>query len=71
MNTQTEEQLKDPVCGMIVEKPSDALSFEHRDRTYYFCSLHCLQKFQSNPGQYTGKKSDSQNPPATGYVQDK
>ena len=39
---------QDPVCGMEVSQ-GDALCSEHEGVTYYFCSSHCLQKFQRQP----------------------
>ncbi|MFO7556618.1 MAG: YHS domain-containing protein [Desulfobacterales bacterium] len=48
------EQFADPVCGMSVNKASKDLSHEYKGQAYYFCSVHCLQKFKSDPVQYTG-----------------
>jgi uncharacterized membrane protein YraQ (UPF0718 family)/YHS domain-containing protein len=46
----------DQVCGMAVDK-AKALTAQHAGRTYYFCSEHCRQKFQSDPAAYTGAES--------------
>jgi YHS domain-containing protein len=48
---------KDPVCGMEVDsaKP-DALKVTFLDRTFYFCSLDCLGKFEVDPYRYGTKK---------------
>jgi Cu+-exporting ATPase len=43
----------DPVCHMEVNPGAAAASVEHNGRTYYFCSKHCAQKFQADPGRYT------------------
>jgi Cu+-exporting ATPase len=42
----------DPVCGMTVDEHTAAGSAEYEGRHYYFCSTHCLNKFQAAPGQY-------------------
>lgn len=42
----------DPVCGMTVDPASAAGSFHYQDQTYYFCSTHCLHKFQAGPDQF-------------------
>ncbi len=43
--------LKDPVCGMTVTDNSEHHHvFSGSD--YYFCSEHCLHKFQHNPESY-------------------
>ncbi len=42
------EALKDPICGMTVD-PAKALSTERDGETFYFCSRHCLDKFEASP----------------------
>ena len=46
-----ENVLKDPVCGMDVGKDSPH-HIEHEGEKIYFCSEHCLTKFQENPSAY-------------------
>lgn len=43
---------KDPVCGMTVDPVHAAGSVEHADKTYFFCSQHCEQRFSANPNDY-------------------
>jgi len=45
------EHHTDPVCGMKVDSESRH-SVEHAGERYYFCSQHCLEKFQKNPVAY-------------------
>ena len=46
----------DPICGMIV--PSDSSrNLEYEGKTYYFCSDHCLKKFESDPDAWLVKPS--------------
>ena len=42
----------DPICGMTVEPAKAAGSHEHGGARYYFCSRHCLAKFQADPAKY-------------------
>lgn len=43
---------KDPVCGMLV-RPEEAVAHRTREgRTYYFCSVDCLRKFDRAPARY-------------------
>jgi Cu+-exporting ATPase len=62
----------DPVCGMAVDPRSAAGSLTHAGTTYYFCSRHCLEKFQADPGKYAPRAAASPaaapSPPATGGV---
>jgi Cu+-exporting ATPase len=51
--------MKDPVCGMNVSPEHSAGSFQYADKTYYFCSKGCLQKFQSNPEKYVSPELQS------------
>ncbi|QQS33536.1 MAG: heavy metal translocating P-type ATPase [Acidobacteriota bacterium] len=39
------EEFIDPICGMTVDSGTAAGSFNHEGKTYYFCSIGCLQKF--------------------------
>lgn len=42
----------DPICGMTVDPATAAGHFDHDGRTYYFCSVHCLDRFRAAPDQY-------------------
>ncbi|MDH4216628.1 MAG: YHS domain-containing protein [Gallionella sp.] len=45
----------DPVCGMEIGSESGYNSghnLEYAGKRYYFCSRHCLTKFQANPDEY-------------------
>ena len=43
----------DPVCGMKVDR-SKALRLEHDGTTYYFCSEHCMHRFQADAHRSRG-----------------
>ena len=43
---------RDPVCGMTVQPATAAGSHTHEQKTYYFCSLGCLDKFRADPARY-------------------
>jgi len=45
-------QTTDPVCGMSTNSPESYISYEHQGKIYYFCSEHCLKKFEADPKQY-------------------
>ena len=51
------QQSLDPVCGMEVDPAAPAATLLHEGTTYLFCSTHCLEKFTSSPGNYTGTGS--------------
>src|SRR5687767_6781956 len=42
----------DPICGMTVDPNNAAGKHEHNGQTYYFCSRHCVDKFNENPAKY-------------------
>jgi Cu+-exporting ATPase len=52
----------DPVCGMTVDPAKAAGKLEHKGASYYFCSKHCLAKFQAEPSRYV--QDESAPPPA-------
>ncbi|MCX5676305.1 MAG: heavy metal translocating P-type ATPase, partial [Planctomycetota bacterium] len=61
--TDNEQALTDPICGMTVDPADCAGSFEHKGRTYYFCSEHCLQEFRGDPEKYlAGSKVGAAHP---------
>jgi YHS domain-containing protein len=49
------EKVKDPVCGIMVEKNPD-LSATYKGETYYFCSRADMDKFKKTPEKYAPKK---------------
>ena len=51
------EQVKDPVCGMMVDPLNAAGTYEHNEQTYHFCSAHCLKRFGSDPEGFLKGKS--------------
>src|SRR5512134_46667 len=44
----------DPVCGMEVDPAEAAGKREYKGKTYYFCSDHCVNKFDGHPEEYAG-----------------
>ena len=49
-------QHQDPVCDMTVASDSE-YSYHHAGNDYFFCSEHCLHKFEEDPEQYLQKKT--------------
>lgn len=49
--------VKDPVCGMEIEKEKAAAHKEYEGKTYYFCSASCRDKFNASPQDYARKES--------------
>lgn len=47
--------VKDLVCGMDVSTDSE-LNIKYENKLYYFCSGHCLAKFEKNPKEYIENK---------------
>jgi Cu+-exporting ATPase len=45
-------QVKDPVCGMMVDENSDGIVTEWEGKQYYFCSKHCKTSFENDPKKY-------------------
>ena len=42
----------DPVCKMEVDVAPNTPSVDYAGERHYFCSQHCLKKFQINPAEY-------------------
>ncbi len=62
------EQVKDPVCGMMVDPLTAAGKFEHAGIMYYFCNLRCLDRFSHDPENYLTEniRSRWKQPPKPG-----
>ena len=48
-------QVKDPVCGMTIDKTSAGGSSFYRGKRYSFCSPACKLAFDAKPEQYADK----------------
>jgi YHS domain-containing protein len=46
------DRVKDPICGMTIDKEKAAFKTTHDKATYYFCAEGCLKKFQADPAKY-------------------
>jgi YHS domain-containing protein len=44
--------VKDPVCGMEVDKKEAEFTSQYGGKTYYFCSEDCKQQFERRPEQF-------------------
>ena len=66
-------QVKDPVCGMMIDPRTAAGSVEYQGTTYYFCSVHCLRQFEADPRAYVstqvGARSGAQKPTSAESLQ--
>jgi len=47
---------------MNIDTESAAGSYEYKDKMYYFCSKHCLQKFSESPELWLDKPSEPMPP---------
>jgi len=58
--------VKDPVCGMYVTPKKAAGRFEYLGHTYYFCNVHCLERFRNDPKRFLSP--DQAKPPERQYI---
>ena len=56
-------QVRDPVCGMMVDPHTAKHWAEHAGQPYYFCSAKCRERFVADPAKYltpqTAKPAES------------
>lgn len=45
-------QVKDPVCGMMIDEATAVGKSEYQGKTYFFCSNDCKREFDDNPQDY-------------------
>jgi Cu+-exporting ATPase len=60
--------VKDPVCGMDVDPRTAKHAAEAGEKTYYFCSEGCKNKFVANPASYLGDKPRAAAPAPEGTI---
>lgn len=52
----------DPVCGMTVDPEKAAAKVEYEEKTWYFCSQNCHDKFQESPQLYAKPAATEKDP---------
>lgn len=56
-------QVKDPVCGMMIESEKAAGTSTYKGKTFYFCAKRCKEKFDKDPDSYLEVKEESKSCP--------
>jgi Cu+-exporting ATPase len=51
------ETVRDPVCGMSVDRATSKHRFDHQGETFHFCSAGCRAKFAADPARYLDKRT--------------
>ncbi len=52
-------QVKDPVCGMVIDSENTQWKSEHEGQIYYFCAPGCKTAFDKEPEKYLQPKKDN------------
>lgn len=63
----SQSQLKDPVCGMIV-KPDSPYRADYQGERFYFCSQKCQTRFDAQPAKYLAGDPSALKPATKGDV---
>ena len=65
----TAEVIRDPVCGMSVDRASARHMARHEGRRFYFCSAGCRETFEAAPEKYLdGRPAPEPMPEGTIYT---
>ena len=59
---------KDPVCGMSVDPAKAAAAVAHGNKSYYFCSRGCGEKFKADPEKYQSPSPNAERPGEPSFV---
>ena len=59
---ETEDKMKDPVCGMTVDPARAAGTSDYKGVAYAFCSTGCKRKFDAEPDLYAKKENSCCSP---------
>ena len=49
----TAEEVKDPVCGMLIDPATAAAKRTFKGRDFFFCAQGCARAFDSDPEKYS------------------
>jgi YHS domain-containing protein len=60
-------QVKDPVCGMIIEPETAAGRSIYESQEVYFCSDQCRRDFEEDPGRYYDRLDRQERPYTVGH----
>ena len=52
-------QVRDPVCGMVVDPHDSPHRAKHGGRMYHFCSDRCREKFVADPERYLAPRAEA------------
>lgn len=53
-------QVRDVVCGMMVDTETAQHKSEYKGQTYYFCAAGCKRSFDQDPERYLRDESSGQ-----------
>src|SRR5436190_14936786 len=59
----------DPVCGMTIDPQTAAGSMDYNGRTYFFCSVGCLNRFRAEPERFVNRLPKAPAPQPARSVQ--
>jgi YHS domain-containing protein len=57
-------EVKDPVCGMVIDPETAAGSTTYESQEVYFCSDQCRREFEASPAHFYDR-IERQEPPYT------
>jgi YHS domain-containing protein len=52
------QQVKDVVCGMMVDPDTAAAKVTYQGKTYYFCAPGCKAAFERDPQKYLNQENE-------------
>lgn len=55
--------VRDPVCGMTIDRTDAAASSRYGDKTIYFCAVPCKEQFDAAPEKYLNGKEGAETFP--------
>lgn len=55
-NKEDNPMTKDPVCAMEIDEQTTVWSSVHKEKSYYFCSRGCKDKFDKEPDKFLSSK---------------
>ena len=62
-DTSVEHAVRDPVCGMAVERAGARHTARHKGQTFYFCCARCRERFTAAPEEFLNGRPQAKPAP--------
>ena len=67
-NRNTMKEIRDPVCGQIIEVPEEELMLPYNGDSYYFYTSGCMEEFRADPERYAVNRTNNKHHSSNNFM---